>query len=112
MKKNQIVLLLTIIILFTGVLYMVFVNQEVNEKHYSLEDLQTMSDKELYQLFVNYGMRVHEDFKENFSEEERVDIFKKQFDHIIEKGHPRILSFTGHKHMGEDIQRIYNEIIE
>ncbi len=110
--KRKIILLLTIIILFTGVFYIKLVNHEVSRKHYSLEELQTMSDEGLYQLFVDYGMRVHEDFKENFSEEERIDMFKKQFEHIIETGHPRVLSFTGHKNMGEDIQLIYNVIIK
>jgi len=110
--KKRIILSLTIIIFLTGACYIKFVNQEVSEKHYSLEELQTMSDEELYKLFVDHGMRVHEDFIENFTEEERIDIFKKQFDHIIQRGFPRVLSFIGHKNMGEDIQHIYNEIIE
>ena len=65
MKRKQLIILLAVVILLAGTLYIIYANQEGNKKKYSLEDLQTMPDKELYQLLVDNGMRVHEDFINN-----------------------------------------------
>ncbi len=108
MKRRYIVIC---VILILVVINIIIIFNKNNEKRYSLEILQSMPDKELYELFVNKGMRVHKDFEENLSEEERIDLFIENFNSIIYNGYSPIKSFIGYKNMSEDIQRIYKELI-
>ena len=73
--------------------------------------LKAMPDNELFQLFLENDMRIHEDFQQSFTDQEIIELFKKQFDHIIETGHPRVLSHLGHKEMGDDILSILNKLL-
>ncbi|GKX27575.1 hypothetical protein SH1V18_00550 [Vallitalea longa] len=110
MKRKSIALLLVGFIVLIGALYLNYI-KNTNPK-YTLEELRDMPEKELYQLFVDNGLRVHDDFSESFSDEKMANIFKRQFDFIIKTEGKTNLSHTGYRDMAEDTYKIYKRIVK
>lgn len=79
-------------------------------KTYSYEELSEMPAKELLDLFIQNGLVIHDDLKEQFTEEELQNLFKENFDlwHTGVSAH----SYTVYLDLAEQTKAIYDKIAE
>ena len=110
MKKNKykIIICLVIIILSAVIIYK-FVGTRKTAK-YTYEQLNALSAKELYEVFIDNGLKVDEELKTYMSDEQIADIvLKGQFDMMI---HGRTsCSHYMYKRFAEEVERVYKLLV-
>lgn len=97
-------------ILLGGAIYGFVMHKSSHDASYTLDSLDEMPTEDLYALFVDQGMKVHEDFESSFSQDQRLDIFMSQYTHLRLHGFARVLSFEGHMAMAKDIEDIVKNL--
>ena len=77
---------------------------------YTYEELSEMPAKELLDLFIQNGLVINDDLKNNHTEEELQTLFKENFHlwHTGESGH----SYTAFIDLAEQTKVIYDKIAE
>ncbi len=97
------------LVIFIMATIALFVIVGMNEKKYTYEELKAMPSEELLALFVDHGMDVDQDLKLAISEDEMAEIFRNEFDLMIQG--TTSLNHGGYYEMAQDAQEIYDAIV-
>ncbi|MGP1434813.1 MAG: hypothetical protein ACTTKP_11105 [Catonella sp.] len=110
MKKNKykIIICLVIIILSAVVVYKIVETRKTAK--YTYEQLNALSAKELYEVFIDNGLKVDEELKTYMSDEEIASIvLKGQFDSMIHGN--TSCSHYMYKRFAEEVERVYKLLV-
>ena len=109
MKKNKykIIICLVIIILSAVIIYK-FVGTRKTAK-YTYEQLNALSAKELYEVFIDNGLKVDEELRTYMSDEQIASVLKSQFDMMIHGDTSR--SHYMYKRFAEEVERVYKLLV-
>lgn len=109
MKKNKykIIIFLVIIILSAVIIYK-FVGTRKTAK-YTYEQLNALSAKELYEVFIDNGLKVDEELRTYMSDEQIASVLKSQFDMMIHGDTSR--SHYMYKIFAEEVERVYKLLV-
>ena len=110
MKKNKYkIIICLVIIILSAVIICKFVRTRKTAK-YTYEQLNALSAKELYEVFIDNGLKVDEELKTYMSDEQIADIvLKGQFDMMIHGDTSR--SHYMYKRFAEEVERVYKLLV-
>ena len=111
MKKNKYkIIICLVIIILSAVIICKFIGTKKTAK-YTYEQLNALSAKELYEVFIDNGLKVDEELKTYMSDEQIADIvLKGQFDMMIHGDTSR--SHYMYKRFAEEVERVYELIVD
>jgi len=110
MKKNKYkIIICLVIIILSAVIICKFVGTRKTAK-YTYEQLNALSAKELYKVFIDNGLKVDEELKTYMSDEQIADIvLKGQFDMMIHGN--TSCSHYMYKRFAEEVERVYKLLV-
>ena len=106
-NKYKIIICLVIIIL-SAVIICKFVGTRKTAK-YTYEQLNALSAKELYEVFIDNGLKVDEELKTYLTDEQIASVLKGQFDMMIHGTTSR--SHYMYKRFAEEVERVYKLLV-
>ena len=110
MKKNKYkIIICLVIIILSAVIICKFVGTRKTAK-YTYEQLNALSAKELYEVFIDNGLKVDEELKKVLTDKELAEYIKTDFNLLIEGTTSR--SDMGYWELAENIKKIYSSILK
>ncbi len=106
-KKSNVILVICLISTLFVASFLLIKNEPM--KFYTHGELKSLSEKELYEVFVENGLKVDEELQGYLTEDQIAKMLEEEFDLLVQgysqRSHSMYLQF------GEEVKRVYELIL-
>lgn len=106
-KKIKVILTICLISTLLIIAYQLTTNKPT--KIYTHDELKNLPEKELYEVFINNGLKVDKELQKYLTEEQIAEMLKKEFDSLIQ-GYPQ-RSHSMYLRFAKEVKRVYELLV-